>query len=114
MMKKVTLGFATLALALASAAETHRFTLYQAATVSGTELKPGDYKIEITDNKAVIKQGKQSVEANVRVETGDAKFGSTSVRFANGDGKYALQEIRVGGTKTKVVFEAPAARNGAE
>jgi hypothetical protein len=114
MMKKVALGIATLALALASAAESHRFTLYQPATVNGTELKPGDYKIEITDNKAVIKQGKQSVEATVRLENSDEKFGNTSVRFSNGAGKYALQEIRVGGTKTKVVFEAPAVRSGAE
>lgn len=113
-MKKFVLSFATLALALASAAETHRFTLYQPATVNGTELKPGDYRIEITENKAVIKAGKQSVEANVRVENNDAKFGSTSVRFSNGDGKYALQEIRVGGTKTKVVFEPSSVRSGAE
>lgn len=102
MTKKIILGLATLALALS--AETHRVTLFQNTTVNGKELKPGDYKVEVKDSKAVISRGKESVESAVRVETTDAKFGATSVRYINGDGKSNLQEIRLGGTKTKLVF----------
>lgn len=102
MTKKIILSFATLALALS--AETHRITLFQPTVLNGKELKPGDYKVEVKDSKATISRGKESVESAVRVESGDAKFGSTSVRYANGDGKYNLKEIRVGGTKTKLVF----------
>ena len=104
MTKKVLLSFGTLALAFASAA-THRITLYQPTTVAGTELKAGDYKLTLQDDKAVITQGKTSVEAKVRTETADSKFSATSVRFQNGDGKYRVQEIRLGGTNTKIVFE---------
>jgi hypothetical protein len=102
-MKKLMLSFAILALAIASA-DTYRVTLFQPSVVSGTELKPGDYKLEVTDHKVVISKGKTSVEAAVKVEKADSKFKSTSVRYANGDGKLTVQEIRLGGTTTRLVF----------
>jgi hypothetical protein len=91
------------ALAVASAA-THSVTLFQPSIVNGTELKPGDYKIEVKDQTAVISKGKNTVEAPVKIETSDSKYASTSVRYQNGDGKLRVQEIRLGGTKTKLVF----------
>ena len=103
MIKKVLLSLTTFALVTASAAS-HRITLFQPSVVSGTELKPGDYKLEHSDSKVVISKGKQSVEAQVKVESGDSKFSATSVRYANAGGKYRVQEIRLGGTNTKLVF----------
>jgi len=108
-MKKIVFTLATFALAAASAAETHRITLYSPAIVNGQELKAGEYKLELDGDKAVLKKGKQSVEAKVKVESADQKFSSTAVRMANGDGTYKINEIRLGGTKTRVVFETPAA-----
>ena len=104
-MKKLILGFTTIALAIVSAAANYRVTLFQPSIIAGTELKPGSYKIELKDNKAIVKSGKDMVEAAVKVETTNEKFGSTSVRYTNGDGKYHVQEIRLGGTNTKLVFE---------
>jgi hypothetical protein len=103
MLKKVLFVLTTLALVTASAAS-HRITLFQPSVVNGTELKPGDYKLEVSDNKVVIRRGKQVVESRVQVENAGAKFSSTSVRYANGDGKYRIQEIRLGGTSTRLVF----------
>ena len=105
-MKKVLFSFATVALAVASAASSHRVTLFQTTHVAGSELKPGDYKVTLTDNgKALITSGKTSVEAAVKTETAESKFSSTTVRYRNGEGKYHIQEIRLGGTNTKLVFE---------
>lgn len=104
-MKKLLLSFATLALAAASAATSYRVTLFETSTINGTELKPGEYKVTLKDNTAVISRGKQSIEARVKAETAESKFRSTSVRYQNGDGKYRVQEIRLGGTNTKLVFE---------
>ena len=104
MIRKIALTFSTLALAIASAASTHKITLFQHSLVNGSELKPGEYKVTVADNKAVISQGKTSVEAPITVETADSKYSSTSVRYRNGDGKYRVQEIRLGGTNTKLVF----------
>jgi hypothetical protein len=103
-MKKILFGFATLALAVASAATTYKVTLFQNSTINGTELKPGDYKFELIDNKVVVKSGKKTVEADVKVESASEKFGATSVRYTTVDGKNQVQEIRLGGTSTKLVF----------
>ncbi len=103
-MKKFIFAFSTLALAVASAAAGYKVTLFQPSVINGTELKPGDYKIEVKDNKAVVKSGKNVVEADVKMETGDEKYSSTSVRYTTADGKYKVQEIRLGGTKDKIVF----------
>lgn len=103
-MKKFIFAFSTLALAVASAAASYKVTLFQPSYINGTELKPGDYKIEVKDNKAVVKSGKNVVEADVKLETGDEKFNSTSVRYTTADGKFKVQEIRLGGTKDKIVF----------
>lgn len=105
MTTKILLSFATLALAVSSAASSYRVTLFQPSIVAGTELKPGTYKITLNENKAVISSGKTSVEAEVKSETADAKYPSTTVRYTNGDGKYRVQEIRLGGTSTRLVFD---------
>jgi hypothetical protein len=98
------LSFGTLALAIASAASNYHFSIFQPSYVGGKELKPGDYKIELNGDKAVIKVGKQVLEAAVKVENGSEKFSETSVRYATADGKMMVQEIRLGGTSTKLVF----------
>jgi len=103
-MKKLMLSFGTLALAVASAASSYHFSIFEPSVVAGQELKPGDYKVEVNGNKAMIKTGKQIVEAPVTVQDGTEKFSETSVRYANNNGKLMVQEIRLGGTHTKLVF----------
>ena len=103
-MKKLLFAFAILALAVASA-KTFSVTLFQASTVAGKELKPGDYRLQLNGDKAVITNGSESAETRVKVENGETKYNSTSVRYANAEGKYRIQEIRLGGTKIKLVFD---------
>ena len=103
-MKTLLLTFATFGLALASAATSYKVTLFQPTLVAGKELKPGVYKVEVKDSTAVLSQGKESVEAPVKTESADSKFSNTSVRYRNGDGKYRIEEIRIGGTSTRLVF----------
>jgi hypothetical protein len=101
MVNKLIFGFASLALAVASAATSYRVTFYEPVVVSGSTLKPGDYKVEIQGGTAVIKQGKTVTEAPVKIENDGQKFSNNSVRM-DGD---RLSEIRVGGTHTRLVFE---------
>jgi hypothetical protein len=103
-MKKLMLSFGTLALAIASAASSYHFSTFEPSFVAGQELKPGDYKIELNGDKALIKIGKQMVEAPVKVQNGNEKFQETSVRYSNANGKMMVQEIRLGGTHTTLVF----------
>jgi hypothetical protein len=102
---KIAVCMTTLAVAFASAGSRYNVSLHQTTTVNGTELKPGDYKIEVTGDKAVISSGKKTVEAAVKVESGDQKFSSTTVRYGTASGNYQLDEIRLGGTKTTLVFQ---------
>jgi hypothetical protein len=93
------------ALAFASAsAKSFRVTLFQPTVMAGTELKPGEYKLNVENDKVVMTDGKQSVESAVKVEQAPSKFSTTSVRYASGEGKNRVQEIRLGGTTMKLVF----------
>src|SRR5258707_8159481 len=104
MTRKFLLSFAIFAFSVVASAKSYSLTLFQKSTVGGAELQPGEYKLDLTESKVTLRNGKKSAEAAVTVETADEKFGATSVRYQNGDGKYRIQEIRLGGTKTKLVF----------
>jgi hypothetical protein len=104
MVKNILLGFASLALVVASAASTYNVTFYQPVMVNGSELKAGDYKLELKDKTVVIKQGKSITEAPVTVATENQKYQRTAVRL-NG---MQVEEIRIGGTNTRLVFDKPS------
>jgi hypothetical protein len=108
MIKKVLFSAATFALAVASAASSYRITVYQASFLNGTEIQPGEYRLELKENTAVIKSGKQTIEAPVKVETTDRKAPGTSVRYSNENGKTVVDEIWLGGTNTRLVFRSSA------
>lgn len=90
----------------ASAANRYDVSFQSNAVIAGTEIKPGDYNVELSGNKAMIRGGKQAVEASVQVQQADQKFSATTVRYDIVDGKYKVTEIRLGGTKTKLVFDS--------
>jgi len=104
-MKKAILFVCLLAGMAFAAAKSYTVSFLVPATIGGTELSAGDYKFELQDQKIVIKHGHQTAEAAVKVESGDAKYSSTTVRYANADGKNKVQEIRVGGTNMKIVLD---------
>ena len=105
MTKKIIFVLFILALAVALGASNYNLNLAKPAVINGTELKSGDYKVELNGDKAIIKNGKSSVEAEVNVETLPAKtYQSTACCLAE-DGKYRLQEIRLGGTNLKLTFK---------
>jgi len=96
--------FAVAGLMVASAASSYRVKLYQESHVGDTVLKPGEYKVTVDNGQVVLSGGNSKAEAKVAVESADAKYNSTSVRYQNGDGKYRVKEIRLGGTNTRLVF----------
>ncbi len=101
MVKNILIGFASIALAVASAASSYNVTFYDPVMINGSELKAGAYKLELKDNTAVIKQGKTVTEAPVKVENDSRKYQRTAVRM-NG---MQVEEIRIGGTHTRIVFD---------
>lgn len=104
MIKRFVLMVSVMALAVASAGNNFSLNLYQPTVVNGTTLKAGEAKLELHDNKAVVKQGKTSVEANVKVEQGSNKYLYTTVGYKEGD-NHQIKDITLAGTTTKLVFE---------
>lgn len=103
MLKKIALTLVTVGAMTASAA-TYRVSLHQDSLVNGQSLKAGDYKVEVKDNNtAVLSKGKQTIEVPVQSVTANSKFSSTQVQYNDSN---KLQEIRVGGTNTKLVFNS--------
>lgn len=105
MKGRLLLVFALAGLAAMAGNKSYTFTLFDTATVGNMEMKPGTYKVEVADQKAIIHNGKLTSEVPVKVETSDSKYDRTSVRISKDNGKYRLDEIHVGGTNTKLVLE---------
>jgi hypothetical protein len=101
-MKKLIVTFVMLGVSLAYAKSYH-LTLYEKSLLGSTELKPGEYTIELKEQQVVMRNGKTEAQAGVKVENGGSKFPTTTVRYTNGDGQYKIQEIRLGGTNMKLV-----------
>jgi hypothetical protein len=106
-MKKFVLSFATLALAVASAANNnnrYNVKLFLPGEVGGQTVKAGEYKLELKDNQAVLTGAKGTVEAAAQVQEGDKKFAQTVVKYSGNDANAKIEEIRIGGTSKTVVF----------
>ena len=104
MIKRAFLLVSVMGLAVASAASNFNLNFYQTTVVNGTTLKVGEAKLEIHDNKAIVKQGKTSVEASVKVETSPNKYLYTTIGYKDGD-NHQIKDITLAGTTTKLVFE---------
>ena len=102
------IAFAGMAMA---AGKTYSVKLFDPAMLGDTELKPGEYRVEVNDQTAIIKSGKIKKEAAVKVETSDSKYDATTVRLSSG-AKPQIQEIHIGGTRTKLVFNGSAKTSG--
>ena len=106
-MKKTLLAsFLVLAGMALAAGNTYKINIFQDSVVDGKTLKAGDYKIMMENGNAVLKQGNQTIEVPAREETEANKVASTELLYKDGTN---LEQIRVGGTHTRIVFDAAAA-----
>jgi hypothetical protein len=111
MLQKFLAAFAILAVAVASAGtvpapgSSFRVTLSQPSVVQGAELKAGEYRVNLGAEKVTFIGGKTAVEVLAKIETGNEKYNTTSVRFATDTGKAVISEIRIGGTSTRMIFK---------
>ena len=97
---KLTFAVAALALGVASAASSYKVKVFDSVWIGGTELKPGEYKVEMTGDKAVFKSAKSTVEIPATFSSTERKFPSNALVT---EGKQ-LVEIDFGGTTDKIVF----------
>jgi len=104
MMRKVLFSCGIVALAAVAGVKSYTVNLLVPTMIGAEAFAPGQYKVEVADRKAVIRNGKLHGEFPVKVEENGSKYGATTVRYSNADGKMHVQEIHLGGTTTKLVF----------
>jgi hypothetical protein len=114
--KSLFLGLALLLATSAFAANKGSLTVQEPMTVNGTQLKPGDYKVE-WDGKGPsielsITQGKKVIaKVPAHVVTLDTPSQSdAAVVKNNGDGTKSLSEVRLSGKKFSLAVGEEAAK----
>ena len=110
MLKKIVFVFAVLALVMAyagtvpPAGHTYKVTFLQPSVLKGNNIQAGEYRVTVGVDKVTIAVGKTPVEIPAKVETGDKKFDVTAIQYSTVNGKSEIIEIRLGGTKTTLLF----------
>src|SRR5580704_10255605 len=100
-LTKLSLGFATLALGVASAASSYKVTIPTDTWAGDTQLKAGDYKVQIEGNQATFVRGKQSIQVAATMEKSTTKAQETLLETSG----TKLQAIDIGGTTMKIVIK---------
>ncbi len=104
-MIRIAVALMALALSVAASAKSYTLDVFVPMVLSGTELKPGTYTLDLNDNKIVVRRGKLAVEASVKVDSVEARIPATRIRCEDVGGKYQIREIRLGGTSMKLVMD---------
>jgi hypothetical protein len=107
-MKKLAIAVMTLGLAVAQAASAVTVNLVSPMTASGTELKAGEYKIQVEGNTVVFKSDRKSFTVPATTQKGGGKFSVTSMESEGS----TLKSIHIGGTDTTITFTTTAAVAG--
>jgi acetamidase/formamidase len=75
--------------------------LYQPVVLNGTSFKAGEAKVEIVDGKAILKQGKLTAQAPVKVELAKDKYLQTKIGFKDNQ----ISDISLGGSNKHILFQ---------
>ena len=110
MRKATLLAFALVVVSLSVSAGTkrHAFKLFGPSEVNGTVLKAGDYTVAIEQGNAVFyKEGKEVAKAPAHSEENGSKYAVNSIVY--GADERVVNEIRLGGSTTKLVLDGVSA-----
>jgi hypothetical protein len=99
---RLAFGVAALALGIATAASSYKVKLERPLSVGSTELKAGEYSVELQGNKAVFRSGKSVIEVPATMGKIEQKYRWTSVVTEGSN----IQEIDFGGTTESILFTA--------
>ena len=106
-MKKV-LTISALALFSLSmlSAKTYEILLTAPTKAGSVQLKPGQYSLKVVGSNATFtdQNSSKSFTTPVKVENGDKKYDETKVQSTRSGDTDRLEEIDLGGSKTKLGF----------
>jgi hypothetical protein len=102
-MKNLLLAVTLLGASIANA-KTYTITLSSPAAIGNSQLKSGEYKLELKGDSVLVRDGKMVNVFPVHVENEARKFENTSVTTSSVSGSNRIEEIHLGGTTVKLVF----------
>jgi hypothetical protein len=103
-MNKLMLGACVFTVGIASAATSYHVKIADPTWVGTTELKPGEYDVRLDGDKVTFKQGKKVFEVSAKIETNATKYADTQMDIKTVNGQAKLQELDLGGTKSKIML----------
>jgi hypothetical protein len=107
-MKKLALvGVLALSCLSIASAKSYELTLSGPTKAGNVQLKPGQYRLKIDGSNAIFTEleNDKSFTVPVKVDTtGTKKFDTTRVDATKDNGTDVIQDIELGGSKTKVEF----------
>jgi len=105
-MKKVLsiTAFALFSLTMLSA-KTYDITLVAPTKAGSVQLKPGHYSFRVDGSTVTFKdESSKTYSTPVKIETGDKKYDETKVQATKDGDTDRLEDIELGGSKTKLGF----------
>ena len=105
MKKTLLLSLVALGSMAFAAGNTFKVNIDHDSVVEGKTVKAGEYKVSMENGNAVLRHGKESIEVPAKEEASSTKFPSTELTYS---GDTNLQEVDLGGTTTRIVFEGAA------
>jgi len=106
-MKKLILaGVLSLASLTIVSAKSYEIVLSSPTKVGTVQLKPGQYTLKVQGSNAVFTdmETSKSFTTPVKVENGTTKFDETKIQSSKQGDTDQIQEIDLGGSKTKLGF----------
>jgi hypothetical protein len=106
MTKMFTVGVLAIASLSIANAKTYEITLAAPTKAGSVQLKPGQYSLKIDGSNAVFTfmETSKQFTTPVKVETTDKKFEETKVDASKSGANDVINDIELGGSKTKIEF----------
>ena len=104
-MKRLSLMLALLTLVFALVASAHTIAFTERTMAGGQVLKAGEYKVDVEGTRVTIHNGEHKIELVAKqILNAPHKFEQSQVLVNSTDGKNTLEEIRIGGSTTRLIF----------
>jgi uncharacterized protein with PhoU and TrkA domain len=109
--KTILVSFVALSSMAFAAGNISKVNLDHDSVIEGKTLKAGAYKLSMENGNAILRRGKESIEVPAKEENSSTKFGATELMYKDST---TLEEIDLGGTTTRIVFEGAAQAHSGE
>ena len=94
-----------LAVSIASA-ETYKFHIADKVQAGQSQLKPGNYLLDVDGTKAVLKDNKgNTIDVKAKAEQVPSRAKATMIGVSHDNGVTRLTSVLLAGTSVRVVFE---------